>query len=710
MKFLRSHPRRRGLARLMSFLLLVPYLAVAPAAQAQRVNPDVYVLDFNNRTQIGGQLLGRVAAAQVSLQLSESNNWNVAPDSQVQRRIQELGLRQPFDRVSRVQIANGVDATEVVYGDITDARVTTTPDTRAYVKLQVVVEDIRTGELINGAVAEGYSTPRMGFSGDADVLLEEALGKAAFKAREFMDKFRLPEGTVLNTTVIGEGPTANTDAMINIGARQGVRPGMTMIVTRQRDVVGRVRVTSVDADISTARVIETGQGVRPEDKVRAIFNFSDFAVTRSRTRAMAPAAGALLAANVASPNKSAAPDNTVKVAKAGKTDEFTLARVRTEGDAQLAQNTTQVPPPVVVDEPTIDRDTGEAAHGGHKSIISHNAFRMLVGGLLVLGILAIGGRGGANALRAYDMNAFAYQFRVGAPGSVIKVHWSRPKTIPSSSIKQYVVYRSDQSGNFQAVGSFPGDTVHSFEDTEATRTLTGVYTDPPGTIATTTTATVTAPGIVAGQQYRYQVATVFDEGQLNPSQGGTGSTTGGGTNGGTGTGATPGSGAPQGGPNQTGSLDISPLSLSTAWVTATSPPLIVAPIAGQQVNLSQLTVTWQKSTGSDQYLIWISTSPNFKSHATFGPFQASRPEDDGQPTATATFDARTSKLSNANNIFISVGAYSSVDQNRPQPFGAIFSPPVSVQPESAPPPPPSGSSSPGTSNTKPKTGTGHKGK
>ena len=57
--------------------------------------------------------------------------------------------------------------------------------------------------LVNGAVVEGTSTPRMGFNGDADVLLEEALGKAAFKAREFMDRFRLPEGTVLNTTVVG---------------------------------------------------------------------------------------------------------------------------------------------------------------------------------------------------------------------------------------------------------------------------------------------------------------------------------------------------------------------------------------------------------------------------------------------------------------------------------------------------------------------------
>ena len=36
----------------------------------------------------------------------------------------------------------------------------------------------------------GGSQPPAGFTGDADILLEEALGKAAFKAREAMDRFK----------------------------------------------------------------------------------------------------------------------------------------------------------------------------------------------------------------------------------------------------------------------------------------------------------------------------------------------------------------------------------------------------------------------------------------------------------------------------------------------------------------------------------------
>lgn len=277
MRRLRSRTGASWLARVLLLGLTVPCLAPATPARAQRSIPSVYVLDFNNKTKVGGALLGRLAASQMSLQLSESQNWDVVPDAQVQRRIQDLNLKPPFDRVNRTDIATGIDATAVVYGVITQARVSTGDRPQAFVTMQVMVEDIGTGVLINGAQAEGVSTPRAGNVGDADVLLEEALGKAAFKARESMDRFRLPEGTVLNTTVVGEGDIRDLDALLNIGARQGVLRGMEMIVTRQREVVGRVKVVSVDSDISTARVVSNSQGVRPEDRVRAIFNFTDFA-------------------------------------------------------------------------------------------------------------------------------------------------------------------------------------------------------------------------------------------------------------------------------------------------------------------------------------------------------------------------------------------------------------------------------------------------
>lgn len=357
MKFMRSQPRPHWLAGVLTFAMLAPGLVTPPAASAQRT-PGVYVLDFNNETKVGGALLGKVAAAQMSLQLSasESSNWDVIPQAQVEKRIQDLGIIAPYDRVDRNRIATGVDADSVVYGVITEARVSSGPKPRAYVKVRVLVEDVRTGVLINGATEEGTSTERAGFTGDSDILLEEALGKATFKAREFMDRFRLPEGTVLNTTVIGVGQEQDLDALINIGARQGVRRGMLMIVTRQREVVGQVKVVSVDSDISTARVTSSAQGVRPEDRVRAIFNFADFPRNKSGRRAMAD--GVKLAAAPA------------KTAVVGGTEQSAPALA-------VGKHATQV------------------AHG---ALVNNTAVRLLAGGLLLLGLLALVGRG-KNAVR-----------------------------------------------------------------------------------------------------------------------------------------------------------------------------------------------------------------------------------------------------------------------------------------------------------------------
>ena len=56
-------------------------------------------------------------------------------------------------------------------------------------------------EFINAA----QSGIRPGYSGDTQVLVDEALRKAAFQAVTTMSQNRLPKGTVLNTQVVGNG-------------------------------------------------------------------------------------------------------------------------------------------------------------------------------------------------------------------------------------------------------------------------------------------------------------------------------------------------------------------------------------------------------------------------------------------------------------------------------------------------------------------------
>jgi len=673
---MRDHTRRRWFASVLTFLMMVPYLLWAGPARAQSAPIDVYVLDFNNKTTVGGTLLGKVAAAQISLQLSESTSWSVIADAQVQRRIQELNIRPPFDRVNRVQIADGIDAQAIVYGNITQARITGGGSPQAYVRLEVVVEDKRTGTLINGANVDGLSTPRMGYTGDADILLEEALGKAAYKAREFMDRFRLPEGTVLNTTVVGSVENPELDALINMGARQGVRRGMELIVTRQREPVGRAKIVSVDSDVSTARVLENVQGVRPEDRVRAIFNFADFPLTRSKLRSMSVPEGiqkvgsALPGATQKSSTGPGASDpagsQPVRIAKAGGGAEFIPFKAREEGD-RLAQNTVPTPPPVVVEEPDLDRPSPER-QGPLGGLINRNAFRTLVGGLLIVGILAIGGRGGQNSARAHETEAYGVQYQIGDPGAKIRVNWSRPKSVKSSQVLQYVVWRQDTvTGQLQIVGAVDTDTLRTFTDTEATRTVNAFSGDPGSDDAGTRTTIQNVPGIQPGVQYRYQIATAFAAGledrdnDMMPDE---------------------------------GEEFMSPLSLPTAFVTAITPPVIARPIQGEQVDLSEVTVEWQQTPGANTYFVWFSRNPTFpeNSRVRFGPFTTIPSNQGGPESVTQVIDARSNRLLGAQTIYVSVGARNSTDPVAPKPFGAIFSAPVAIQPETVPPPPPTQSS------------------
>lgn len=667
MRTFRGNPCCRWLAWILMVALVAPYLMWAPAARAQATAPNVYVLDFNNKTKVGGQLLGRLAAAQVSLQLSESDNWFVVPDAQVQRRIQELNLQPPFDRPARVQIANGIDATGAVYGSVLEARVSGQPTPQAYVRIQVLVEDINTGVLINGAVAEGVSTPRMGFTGDADILLEEALGKAAFKARESMDRFRLPTGTVLNTTVVGVDGT-QVDALINIGARQGVRRGMELIVTRQRQLVGRVKVVNVDADISTARVLENTQGVKPEDRVTAIFNFSDFGPTRSKLRSGVPSDGIQLASAKPGAGLPGAPQigdkPEARIARVEKDGRFVQFRAPQDASAQLAQATVQTPAPVVVDEPEVERGD-EGGAGGRSRILSSNALRMLVGGLFVMGILALGGRGGQNATRPFSVESFGFQQQLGAPGALIRVKWDRPKSIRSSQVLQYIIWRADTTGQIQIVGAVDTDAAHTFLDTEATRTVNAFDGDPGSNDAGARTAITNVPGITPGQQYRYQIATAYQVGLGGEDA--------------------DGDGVPDD-PDQT---FMSPLSMTSPWTTAITPPLITEPIQGEQVNTNEMIVTWQQTPGADQYIIWLSAdNPTFPEgrRVAFGPFRTLPVDLGGDITVSQTlsFTGRR-QLANARTVFVTVGARNSQDAIAPKPLGWIFSPPVGVQPETLPP-------------------------
>jgi hypothetical protein len=285
--------------------------------------------------------------------------------------------------------------------------------------------------------------------------------------------------------------------------------------------------------------------------------------------------------------------------------------------------------------------------------------------------------------RPDNIGASAFQFRVGQPGAMIKVHWGRPERVPSSTMLGYVIWRDDFQNNIVPVGGRDGDTSRGFVDTEAGRNPTG-YNGVPGSDAAGTRGQLgQVAGLAPGQVYRYSVSAAYNNGLQDRD----------------------GDGMPD-----IGAQFMSPTSNFSRRVTAIAPPSITG-VNGQtpsgtvvEVDLNSIQVDWQQPPGADTYVIWVSGDPSFrKGGKQVFETEKTVPINLGGPTtATATLSVNAAgpgrrlagrkgkrvKPTASGSLFISVGARRSGDP-KPRPFGAIFSAPVQVRAIDAPPPNPS---------------------
>jgi hypothetical protein len=273
-------------------------------------------------------------------------------------------------------------------------------------------------------------------------------------------------------------------------------------------------------------------------------------------------------------------------------------------------------------------------------------------------------------VRAGDsLDAFAFQPRFGAPGAFIRVGWSRPRSVPSSYMLGYVVWRADLFSPLQRVAGIDSDARHSFTDSEATRNVTAFDGDPGSTDAGSRTVFQSVPGITPGEIYSYQVAAAYVNGLQDRD----------------------GDGEPDEGEF------MSPLSMRTNYVTAIAPPQITQvdgqPVGGGGggvlVDLNSFNVEWQQTPGADTYEIWVSRSPSFRGSKIRIKAGRTLPVNQGGTlTESRTISIRNASYRRTRQLYVSVGARNSQDRIKPRPFGAIFSAPVAIQVEGAPPPPP----------------------
>jgi len=276
-KHLKKHWSARPLSILLSVLMLLPVLAVfllrAPAASAQGLatpQPTWGVLDFANPSGYGGSDVGRLAADSFVVELAKLNRYAVLPRRDLLNGIQNNNLTPPLNLTSIQRLGQGLGVQAVVAGEI--ASISFSRDRRqAKVNLVVRVIDPRSGFLLNGALAEGFSNQRPIPVSDEEQLVNEAFGNAAFNAVKQISRFNLPVATVL----IGRDTQSVT---LNKGTRDGLYNGLDMIVTRNGVVTGRIRIAAASNNDAEGIITDLGQGIRPEDRATALYHLPDYRI------------------------------------------------------------------------------------------------------------------------------------------------------------------------------------------------------------------------------------------------------------------------------------------------------------------------------------------------------------------------------------------------------------------------------------------------
>ena len=280
MKRLKKHWSAPLLSVLLSALMVLPvlglFLFAGPAVQAQGLSsrqPTWAILDFANPSGYGGGDVGRLASDSFVVELAKLNRYAVLPRQDLLNGIQAENLTPPLNLTSIRRLGESLGVDAIIAGEI--ASVSFSRDRRqAKVNLVVRVIDPRSGFLLNGALAEGYSNPRPIPVSDEEQLVNEAFGNAAFNAVKQISKFNLPVATVL----IGRDTSSVT---LNKGTRDGLYNGLDMLVTRNGVVTGTVKITEATDNDANAVVTDQGIGIKPEDRATAIYHLPGFTVDRT---------------------------------------------------------------------------------------------------------------------------------------------------------------------------------------------------------------------------------------------------------------------------------------------------------------------------------------------------------------------------------------------------------------------------------------------
>lgn len=278
-------PRRfaHALWILPLFVALLAAIFVVPA-QAQ-TRETVVVLDFDVAPTLD-PLAGRKAADAFAVELQRSGNYEVVTRQRVDETItQQVGLGDPLNDLTQVRLAQVLGAIYVFSGRVTGIQTTALGATR--VSMEIRQLEGATGDYINGTQIVVGADQRV-IEVARELLVDEAINKAAFAAVRELSALYRREGSILNAT--------REDVELSIGARDGVARGQRYAVLRdqfnptrritERRKIAEVVILAIESNQSTAAVVAGGVvGARTGDRIRQIYDITNRApVVNSRAR------------------------------------------------------------------------------------------------------------------------------------------------------------------------------------------------------------------------------------------------------------------------------------------------------------------------------------------------------------------------------------------------------------------------------------------
>ena len=689
--------RRISWSLIVAFLL--PLLVFGPAqtkrarAQVSRL-PQVAALEFGVLPTVKTSgILGRQATDAVVIEMTRTGRFDVTPRQQLNQQLNDLGLILPLNNNGIQKLGQGLGVDRVLSGDVTEITIGGNPK-RAKVTLSLRLTDVVTGELANGTLAAGFSSPPPpGADVDDETLVNQALSDAAFNAVRNINNYTLPTATIL---------LSGTEVRLNRGQRDGLNVGQEMIVVRGNERIGKIRVNGVAATDSTATIVDPGKGIRPEDKAIAIFALPGYSVDSGGIIRSAPVAS-VESYTPARKSRKSIVGTVIGIAVAILIAAFVFSNKNSSSGRSVSNISARAYAESSVTS-SLDTSAGRVELKWDdrtgipvQNIVEYHIYR----NNQIIGKANPGNR------------FFVDDITVATTFGYTQIAFSNGGGTNTAS-------QSNISGG--GTGTTTGTTTGGGGGGNGGNTNNSGGPEQPTTLVTI--ANAIAPPLPVGTPVFYKVTTLYRQvqavqGDTNSSNsGGGGSTSGGGGGTGGGGGGTGGGGGGTGGGGgggtnggggggggtTNGTIPIlyreSPVDDSglSGQVTPIARPAVSIPIVpGAQDNsqaLGTVQATISPVQGADQYVIEFATTPTFARKFTYGPFFTSYA---GGATKTFVFSILSGfpNVTKGSTVFVRVGARNSNDSPGPKAFGVpnpgnyvYNSEPVTFQVVDTPPGPP----------------------